>query len=286
MNDSATARFWRVLPVWIFASLLVTIWHYHFHRTIIVFPRYSVIARRFAWLFVLGVIIVGVLLYVVALAAMPGYDLAFTAWRVSLVQVFPVALLIALVIFFIRAFAFLFRIIPIIGSFLHAAVSTFAVVWTMQQYGWVMSGTAPIGLSGSDGMITPIAIVAAIALFLVWRARGAEKNADAVEPPALVLDQRPKTEDRGQYSTQLTESGAILASSTIRVEVTRTPFGVVVKNEQSETLWQLAENGLSRDWLIQKIIAIPLLYTGNTIKMNLGAIKTTSQSSRKNRGGR
>jgi alpha-glucosidase (family GH31 glycosyl hydrolase) len=270
MNDSATAGFWRVLPAWIFVSILVTIWHYHFNRTVILFPRYSVIARRLVVLFVFGAVIVAVLLYVVALASMPGYDLAFTAWRVSFIQVFPTALLIVLGVFFVRAFAFLFRIIPVIGSFLHAAVSTLAVVWTIQQYGWLMSGTTPMGLSGSAGMITPIAIIAAIALLLVWRARGVEKNADAVEPPNLVNNQQSTVNSK--TSAQLIENGAILVSPQIRVEMTRAPFGVVVKNAQGETLWQLAENGLSRDWLIQKIIAIPLLYTGNTMKMNLGKI--------------
>jgi hypothetical protein len=48
---------------------------------------------------------------------------------------------------------------------------------------------------------------------------------------------------------------------------------MVAKNAQGETVWQLAENGLSRAWIIQKIISIPLLYTGNTIKMNLGVIR-------------
>ncbi len=270
MNDSASARFWRVLPAWIFASLLITIWHYHFNRTIILFPRYGIIARRLAWLFVFGIIIIAVLLYIVALAAMPNVPLALTAWRVSFVQIFPMALLIALVIFFVRAFAFLFRIIPVVGSFLHAMVSTFAVIWAMQQYGWLMSHTAPAAL-GSEGMITPIIVVGVLALLLVWRARGAEKSDDAVEPPSLVLDEGRRTKDERSI-IETAENGAILASPNIRVQVTRAPFGVIVKNTQGETLWQLAENGLSRAWVIQKIISIPLLYTGNTIKMNLGVI--------------
>ncbi len=271
LNDSATARFWRVLPVWIFASLLISLWHYHFNRTVILFPRYGVIARRLVWLFGFGLVIVAVLLYIVALAAMPNVSLALTAWRISFVQIFPMALLIALVIFFVRAFAFLLRVIPGIGSFLHAAVSTFAVVWTMQQYGWLMSHTAPMGFADSERMITPIIVVAVIAMWFVWRAPSAEKNDDAVEPPSLVLDCRPPTADREVRAT-LTDNGAILASPNVRVEVTRAPFGVIVKNAQGEKLWQLAEKGLSRAWIIQKIISIPLLYTGNTIKMNLGAL--------------
>jgi alpha-glucosidase (family GH31 glycosyl hydrolase) len=272
MNDSATARFWRVLPAWIFVSILILIWHYHFNRTLILFPRYNLIARRLLVLFAFGAMIVAMLLFIVALAAMPGYALAFTAWRISLVQVFPVALLSALVIFFVRALAFLFRVIPMIGAPLHAAVSTFAGLWTMQQFGWLISGTAPTGLDGSEEMVPPTVIVAAVALLLAWRARGAAKNADAVEPPSLVENGTRNTQSV-QPTIQVTDADALLASPNLRVEVTRAPFGVIVKNAQGETLWQLADNGLSRDWVVQKIISIPLLYTGNTFKMNLGAIK-------------
>ena len=38
-------------------------------------------------------------------------------------------------------------------------------------------------------------------------------------------------------------------------------------------LWQLVEKGLTRDLLVQQIISIPLLYTGNTLKMKVGAIR-------------
>ena len=270
MNDSAMARFWRVLPVWIFTSLLVTIWHYHFNRTIILFPRYSVIVRRLAWLFVFGLVIVAALLYVVALASMPRYDLAFTAWRVSFFQVFPVALLIALGIFFIRAFAFLCRIIPVIGSFLHATVSTLAVVWTMQQYGWLMSGTISIGLLGSEGMVIPIAIVAGSALFLVWRARGAEKKVDSVEPPPLVISQSQNI----QPTIQIDQASATIVSSNMRVKVSRSFFDIMAMDNSNRVLFHLGWKQLTRDLLLQKIISIPLLYTGNTIKTKWNALQS------------
>ncbi|MBI5031438.1 MAG: glycoside hydrolase family 31 protein [Chloroflexi bacterium] len=268
MNDSTTARFWRVLPMWLFASLLLAIWHYHFNRTIILFPRYGVIVRRLAALFVFGAIIVAVLLYVVALAAMPGYDLAFTAWAGTLQRTFPTALLIVLLVFVVRAFAFLFRVIPVVGSFLHAAVSTFAAMWTMQELGWMMSDTAPLGLSGSEGIIASIAIIGAIVLLIVWRARGAEKNVDAVEPPSLVV----ATPVDFKPIITIRDHEASIASPRMNVRVLTDAFGILATDPTGRILLQLGANGLTRDVLLQKIVAIPILYTGNTMKLKWRAL--------------
>ncbi len=99
--------------------------------------------------------------------------------------------------------------------------------------------------------------------FLRGDCLGAQKYADSVEPPPLVVAELASIKP----SIAITEQGATLASASVRVEVTRAPFGVVVKNAQGQTLWQLAERGLTRDLVLQKILSIPVLYTGNTIKM-------------------
>jgi len=135
------------------------------------------------------------------------------------------------------------------------------------------------GLSGLDGVTLGIGAVALVVLVLAWRLPGPTRQPDAVDPPPLVFGQpadiRPVIE--------IMEAGATMTSAFVRVEATRSPFGLVVKNAQGETLWQLAERGLTRDLLLQKIISIPVLYTGNTIKMKWRALGRPSRVSRVSR---
>jgi alpha-glucosidase (family GH31 glycosyl hydrolase) len=152
-------------------------------------------------------------------------------------------------------------------------------VWAIGQYGQLLVANSPVGpvwklrgLEGIESIVFALGALALAALVAAWRLEPA-KHADAVVPLPLVDDRRPLTADRRECPARVTETGAIFESAKMRVEVTRVPFGVVVKNTRGETLWQLAENGLTRDLPLQKIISIPILYTGNTMKTKLGAIR-------------
>lgn len=264
-NDIPLNRLARFFPAWILLSLLAAVLHSHVNDTVIRFPNYGLMARRVLIVLMLGIIIVGLALFVVALAIMPDVSLALTAWTRMVPALLLPALLLALAAFLVRACAFFLRVLPVIGNLLHAALSTGALVWTMQVYGtWMSIGPLPAsGLNGLEPVALALAALAIVALVLAWRLPGPGKHADAVDPPALVIS-APGEDFR--VAARLMDSGATLESSQARVQVNRAPFGVIVSNSRGETLWELAERGVTRDLLLQKILSIPLLYTGNTIK--------------------
>ena len=267
-GDSSSARLARVLPAWIVAALLAAAAHHWITESVIRFPNYSMIVRRMIPALVMGVVVVAMALLMVVMAATPDFSSALNVWTRVLPAVFVPALLLALLVFALRSLAFLVRVIPVIGSFAHAAISTGLFVWLMERYGNMGGQAANLsyaatGLSGLEGVTLGIGAVALAALILAWRLPGAQKHADSVEPPPLVVDEPASIKP----SIAITGPGATLASASVRVEVTRAPLRIVVKNAQGEALWQLAERGLTRDLLLQKIISIPVLYTGNTIKM-------------------
>jgi alpha-glucosidase (family GH31 glycosyl hydrolase) len=72
--------------------------------------------------------------------------------------------------------------------------------------------------------------------------------------------------EKVQASINISELDATLESSQLIVSVTYQPFGIVITDPKGQMLWELAKNGLARSLVLQKILAIPLLYTGNTIK--------------------
>ncbi len=267
-GDSSSARFARVLPAWIVTALLAAAAHHWITESVIRFPNYSMIVRRMIPALVMGVVVVAMALLMVVMAATPDFSSALNVWTRALPSVFVPALLLALLVFALCSLAFLVRVIPVIGSFAHAAISTGLFIWLMERYGNRVGQVANLsyaatGLSGLEGVTLGIGAIALVALILAWRLPGAQKHADSVEPPPLVVDEPASIKP----SIAITGPGATLASASARVEVTRAPLRVVVKNTQGQTLWQLAERGLTRDLLLQKIISIPVLYTGNTIKM-------------------
>jgi alpha-glucosidase (family GH31 glycosyl hydrolase) len=267
-GDSPVVRVARVLPAWIVTMLLAAGVHHWSTESVIRFPNYRLIVQRMIPALVMGMVAVAMALLTVALAAAPDLSSALAAWTRALPSAFVLALLLALLAFVLRSLAFIARVIPVIGSFAHAAISTGLFIWLMASYGKLVgqvgdSPYAAAGWSGLEGVTLGIGAVALVMLVLAWRLPGAQKYADSVEPPPLVVAEPASIKP----SIAITEPGATLASASVRVEVTRAPLRVVVKNAQDETLWQLAERGLTRDWVLQKILSIPVLYTGNTIKM-------------------
>lgn len=268
------ARALRFIPAWIGVTLLAAGLHSYLTNTIIRFPNYGLIARRIIIVAIIGLAVFAATVLMLRIALTPDYATALDRWLELIPLLAPLGLPIALGVFGLRALAFVLRALPIVGSFLHAAASTFLLVWTLELYGrWIgllaiESGTlTPRGLAGVENIVGLLSALALGALVAAWKLPGAEKHADAVEPPELV-DHQPPIPARAQ----VTAAGATLESARVRVEVTRAPFGVSVKNARGETLWQLAENGLTRDFVLQKIISIPVLYTGNTMKVKWGTI--------------
>jgi hypothetical protein len=176
-NDAPLARLARFIPIWIAVSLLVAMWHSHMNNTIIRFPNYRLIARRGMVEFILGLGIVFAALYAIATALMPGYDLAWSAWLRTALPLLPVAGAIAALVFIARAFTFFLQVIPIVGSFLHAAASTYLLVWAMERYGSMMAGRVPAaGMNGMEMIAAGVGATAFIALIAAGRLRDEKRQ--------------------------------------------------------------------------------------------------------------
>ncbi len=277
-GDDPQPRALNFLAAWIIASLSAAISHSYLNGTLIRFPNYGIIARRMIVVALLGIVVFALTLLMLCSAFASDYPHAFALWLGFAPMLAPLGLVLALGVFVLRALAFVLRVIPLIGDFLHAATSTFLLVWTLEFLGRAMWSLAAEGghivargFVSIEPLVVALAVLALGALVAAWRLKPSP-NPDAVEPPALIVDAL-RTTQYPQPTIQVTETNALLASPRLRVEIARAPFGIVVKNAQGETLWQLAKNGLSREWLIQKIISIPLLYTGNTMKMRCQSVR-------------
>ena len=274
-RDEPFARALRFIPPWIVVSLGAAVLHSYLTDTIIRFPTYGLIARRMIVVVVMSIVIVAATLLLVSVAMTADSVGAVDMWlELAPFTIIP-ALLIALIVFALRALAFVLRVLPIFGSFLQAAASTALLIWTFNQYSRLLVANSPVGpvwklrgLEGIEGFVIALGACALAARVVAWRLEPA-KHGDAVEPPPLVLNPCEGSKTFARTDDNI----ATLESSRVRVEVTRAPFGVAVKNTGGETLWQLAENGLARAWLLQKIVSIPILYTGNTMKVKFGAIR-------------
>ena len=124
-RDDPLARALRFTPMWIGVSLLVAILHSYLTQTIIRFPNYGLIARRMIIAAILAFAVVAMTLLMISVAMTADYDSALGFWSQYAPVIFLPAYLLALVIFALRALAFVLCVLPVVGSFLHAAVSTF-----------------------------------------------------------------------------------------------------------------------------------------------------------------
>ncbi|MEP7199365.1 MAG: TIM-barrel domain-containing protein [Chloroflexota bacterium] len=256
------ASWLRVLPVWILLTLLTAGFHHFVNDTVIRFPRYQLIAQRTLIALLIGALLVALTLLGLLVAHTAAYDIALTQWLTILPAVFVSAYALAIVVFLARALAFNARLLPVVGNFVHATLSTGMLWRTLTQYqSWLAPPTRSVTV-GSWELGVGLSLVALLALAIAFLLRPHERHADAAEPPPLVVS-KP---ERIALTHDLSGQRAVLASPDVRVEVTRVPFSIVVRNTQGDVLWRLADNGITRDWLLFKILSIPILYTGNTMK--------------------
>ncbi len=262
------ARALRFIPAWIVTSLLAAVLHSYLTNTVIRFPNYGLIARRMIVVVLLGLATTFSALGLTSIALTADYDSAIGLALSFMPAIFVPALLIALVVFGLRALAFVLRTIPVLGSLLHAAVSTWLLVWTMDQFARLLVAHPPVGwiwkaseLNGIESLVIALTAIAFIALVAAWMLKPAQ-NADAVDPPPLVVG------DALAFKPTITvdKTHALMASSQLRVEIQHDPFAFRVVNLDGDILLELAANGLTRDRLLHQIIALPVLYTGNTMK--------------------
>jgi len=266
-GDAPLARLVRTLPAGALAALLAAGAHHAVNDAVIRFPNLGLMARRAVPALIAGAGAVAAALLAVALAAAPDWNAALALWLRLLWPFFIPACLLALAVFLLRALAFFLRVLPVVGSLAHAAASTLLLVGALAVYGWLAGSVSPgavwPGLAGLEGVALGLGALALVALLLAWRLPGPARGPDAADPPPLVVG-RP-TGVRPNIA--VTEAGATMSTAQVRVAVTRAPFGLTVTNAQGETLCQLAPKGLTRDVLLFKIVSIPLLYTGNTMKL-------------------
>ncbi len=121
------------------------------------------------------------------------------------------------------------------------------------------------GLNGLEGAAAGITTAAALALLAAWRLPGPQSHADGVEPPSLV---EQAAGEMLPVIPAVTENGASLTSAGLTVQVTRAPFSMVVSRATGERLFEMDGRSIRRELVLQKIVSIPVLYTGNTFKMN------------------
>ena len=267
-DDEPLIRLARFLPAWIVASFLAAVLHNRLTDALIRFPNYGLIARKMIIVALLGVVIVAATLLLVLIAFSERYTVAVDDWIVHAPPIFLPALLLALGIFALRALAFVLKIIPLVGSFLHAVTWTFLLTWIVDQYKqllWqnrlLMFVEGRHGLDGIENIVLALAALAFIALIVAWRLEPA-RNVDAVAPPPLVIGAPAKIEP----IITIDDVRATMSTDQLRVEIARAPFAFRVVNARGNVLLDVPPNALTRELLLQKIVALPILYTGNTMK--------------------
>jgi len=268
-RDEPVARAVRFIPAWISVSFLAAMLHNRLTDGLIRFPNYGMIARKMIVVVGLSILVVAATLGMLSVALTPDFTAALDFGVRLAPKVLVPAFLLALAIFGLRAFVFPLRVIPMHGSFLHAAVSTGLLLWALEQFkqllmtnaneGWIWQAR---GFAGIENVVFAIAALALAALLAAWKLPGAEKHADAVAPPPLVVGDA----ERVKPVITTGEKGAAIATPKIVVEVSSNSFHITAKDLQGRVLFHLPTYGLTQDSFLHKIISIPFLYTGNTMK--------------------
>ena len=177
-RDEPFARALRFIPTWVVVSFGAAVLHSYLTNTIICFPNYGLIARRMIVVAVMSVVIVAATLLLVSVAMTADSVGAVDMWLRLASSAFIPAFFIALVVFALRALAFVLRVLPVIGSFLQAAASTAMLVWTFDQYSRLLVGNSPVGpvwklrgLEGIENLVIALGACALAALVVAWRRR-------------------------------------------------------------------------------------------------------------------
>jgi len=122
-DDLPLDRLARMLPAWVLAALLAAV-----RITISTIPSSGFLSTAdctaTVLALVLGAVVVMATLLAIAVAVAPDLGSAMGEWARILPAVLLPALCLALLVFILRALAFFLRVIPVLGSFAHAAVST------------------------------------------------------------------------------------------------------------------------------------------------------------------
>ncbi|MBI5651551.1 MAG: hypothetical protein HZC40_14080 [Chloroflexi bacterium] len=267
-RDEPVVRALRFIPAWIIVSLLAAILHSRLTDALIRFPNYGLIARKMIVVAMMSVIVVAATLGMICIALTTNYDVALDLVMQLAPTVFISAMLITIFVFALRALAFVLRVLPVIGAFLQATVSTLALIWTLAQFarmlmananeGWIWQAR---GFAGIEVVVIALAALALIALIAAWRLEPA-RHADALDPPPLVIREPAQIKP----SITIGDAHATISTDQLRVEIARDPFAFRVINARGDVLLDVPPNGLTRDLLLQQIIALPILYTGNTMK--------------------
>jgi hypothetical protein len=183
-GDDPQPRALNFLVAWIIASLSAAIFHSYLNGTLIRFPNYGIIARRMIVVALLGVVVFALTLLMLCSAFASDYAHAFALWLELAPMLAPLGLGLALSVFVVRALAFVLRVIPLVGDFLHAAISTCLLVWTLEFLGRAMWSLAAEGghivargFAGIEPLVVALAVLALGALVAAWRLPGAVKHA-------------------------------------------------------------------------------------------------------------
>jgi alpha-glucosidase (family GH31 glycosyl hydrolase) len=259
-------RLLSALPFLILVFLLGTLWNHFLNAILIRLPDARNLARQLIGLLLGGIVIVAAILFAISIAIVPNFPFAWQLWLTGLPQILPLASLLFLGLFLLRQLAFFFRAIPVGGTYLHAAFSTFLLTFFIENCGQVIGKplglTAWPGLIGIQNIVLGTGIVGMLALFLASMLPGPKKQDDGLESLPLVTAQSEKIEPEMMVDDNLCK----MSYGDLRVEMIHSPFGVRVLNSRDEIICQLADKGLSMDRVLYSYQSYPVLFTGNLLK--------------------
>jgi sulfoquinovosidase len=272
-RGGALAGWLSRLPVFALVGLLSAASHHFLNDAIIRFPRYGMIARRMGVGALFGLLALSAGLYIAVVAAVHDPAAAGRTWIELLPRLILPAALLGLAVFSLRTLSYFLRVLPLVGDFLYTLASAALLLGLYAGLGNLAAGALEV--QGPD-QIAPawgelrlaaglVGVVAAAAALALVRLPGAQRSSRAVEPPALVS--LPPQDVPVKIMHQRQE--ATLSTDAARMRVSVDPLQVQVEDRSGQARWSLAENGLGRELFLNKILAIPFLYTGNTIKFKL-----------------
>jgi sulfoquinovosidase len=258
--------FIKSFPGWVFVGGAYAMLHHFVNDAIVHVPRIGLIARRLGIAFIFGILVSLGMTFLATFSALDGdfsQALAQT-WPVLQTVGIPIFLL-GLLIYLASPITFFLRILPL-GIWLQPLASTGLLVWYFSAAGQLVGNRLGIGLhqglAGVDGLTDLIMVAAWLALAAAWRLPGAVKHSDGSQPPPILIASPEEIEVRKFQSRE----AVALESDELIVRAQLSPFSLTVHNCQGVNLLRLDEHSLWSDSLVYNMLAIPILYTGNTLK--------------------